>query len=109
MAMRPLDGTSLEGEFGRTSSSCLPHGIIGQGYDGDSLGISGKVDNYTAVNNLPVITTSAHTRGGGDRYACPSSHSPERFLLTEQCSTSHLEYYQCGQEPPCNHIEDRQH
>ena len=81
MAMRPLDGTGFEGEFGRTSSSCLPHGIIGQAYDGDSLGIGGKVDNYTPVNpNIPVITTSAQAEG-----AIEGSHSD--YKLTSAVST----------------------
>ena len=81
MAMRPLDGTGFEGEFGRTSSSCLPHGIIGQAYDGDSIGISGKVDNYTPVNNFHVITTSAQAEG-----AIEGSHSD--YKLKSAVSTN---------------------
>jgi hypothetical protein len=81
MAMRPLDGTGFEGKFGPTSSSCLPHGIIGQAYDGDSIGISGKVDNYTPVNNFHVITTSAQAEG-----AIEGSHSD--YKLKSAVSTN---------------------
>ena len=61
--MRPLDGTGFEGEFGRSSSTCFPHGIIGQGYDGDSLGISGKTDDYNITAPPYAMTTTAQAEG----------------------------------------------
>jgi len=38
-----------------------PHGLIGQSYDGDGVGVSGKLDNYTAA--LSEVTTNAMAEG----------------------------------------------
>ena len=38
-----------------------PHGLIGQSYDGDGVGINGKLDNYSSA--LPEVTTSAMAEG----------------------------------------------
>lgn len=65
MQLRKLDGTAFEAEFGRASPSCLPHGIIGQAFDGDGIGISGKLDDYDAATHasLAVLTTTAQAEG----------------------------------------------
>ena len=38
-----------------------PHGLIGQTYDGDGLGVIGKTDDYKTRDN--VVTTSAMGEG----------------------------------------------
>ena len=65
MQLRKLDGTAFEAEFGRASRSCFPHGIIGQAFDGDGIGVSGKLDDYNAAFHAPlkVLTTTAQAEG----------------------------------------------
>ena len=60
IAMRKLDGTIFAKEFGDSSASCFPHGIIGQSYDGDNMAVSGKTDDYT---NPVEVTTTAMAEG----------------------------------------------
>ena len=60
IAMRKLDGTIFAKEFGDSSASCFPHGIIGQSYDGDNMAVSGKTDDYT---NRVEVTTTAMAEG----------------------------------------------
>ena len=60
LAMRKLDGTRFAKEFGNSSASCFPHGIIGQSYDGDNMAVSGKTDDYT---NRVEVTTTAMAEG----------------------------------------------
>eukprot|EP00964_Phaeocystis_antarctica_P042230 scaffold24187_cov66-Phaeocystis_antarctica.AAC.2 len=54
--MRKLDGTTFAKEFGNSSASCFPHGLIGQSYDGDNMAVSGKTDDYT--DRVEVTTTA---------------------------------------------------
>ena len=61
--MRPLDGTSFEYKYGRTSKTCLPHGSIGQSWDGDNVGVNGATDDYTYNATHPVLTTKAMAEG----------------------------------------------
>ena len=58
--MRPLDGTVFTKEFGASSASCFPHGIIGQSWDGDNIAVSGKVDDY---KDRVEVTTTAMAEG----------------------------------------------
>ena len=60
LAMRKLDGTRFAKEFGNSSASCFPHGIIGQSYDGDNMAVSGKTVDYT---NRVEVTTTAMAEG----------------------------------------------
>jgi len=60
IAMRPLDGTIFTKEFGASSASCFPHGIIGQSWDGDNIAVSGKVDDY---KDRVEVTTTAMAEG----------------------------------------------
>jgi hypothetical protein len=63
-SIRYLDGTPFEKFHGRSSDSCYPHGVIGQSWDGDTIGINGRVDDYTYNQSYPVIVTSANAEGG---------------------------------------------
>ena len=64
IAMRKLDGTPFERDFGRASATCFPHGLIGQGFDGDALGVSGKTDDYNSVDPWhPVMWRTAQAEG----------------------------------------------
>jgi len=60
IAMRTLDGTIFTKEFGASSASCFPHGIIGQSWDGDNIAVSGKVDDY---KDRVEVTTTAMAEG----------------------------------------------
>jgi len=40
-----------------------PHGIIGQSFDGDDVGINGKQDPYTEATPGPLLVTSAMAEG----------------------------------------------
>ena len=60
LAMRKLDGTRFAKEFGNSSASCFPHGLIGQSYDGDNMAVSGKTDDYT---HRVEVTTTAMAEG----------------------------------------------
>ena len=64
MTMRPLDGTTgFEALHGKASSSCFPHGLIGQSFDGDNVAVNGAIDDYTFNPDFPVITTKAMAEG----------------------------------------------
>ena len=63
IAMRKLDGTVFARRHNASSATCYPHGIIGQSYDGDHLGIGGAKDDYTYRAESPVITTKAMAEG----------------------------------------------
>ena len=63
-AMRYLDGTGFDKLHGNQSKTCFPHGIIGQSWDGDKLGVDGKIDDYTYSRDNSVVTTSANAEGG---------------------------------------------
>jgi hypothetical protein len=66
-----------------------PHGLIGQTYDGDGVGVIGKTDNYKTRDN--TVTTSAMGEGAiegeASDYEVPSKFATEfkfsRFGLTE--------------------------
>ena len=60
VAMRKLDGTVFAKEFGESSASCFPHGLIGQSYDGDGKAVSGKTDDY---KDHQEVTTTAMAEG----------------------------------------------
>ena len=58
--MRKLDGTVFAKEFGESSASCFPHGLVGQSYDGDGKAVSGKTDDY---KDRQEVTTTAMAEG----------------------------------------------
>lgn len=60
---RYLDGTPFERYHGRRSPTCFPHGIVGQSWDGDTVGINGRVDDYTYNETNPVVLTTANAEG----------------------------------------------
>ena len=60
LGVRKLDGTEFAKEFGATSASCFPHGILGQSYDDDHVAVSGKQDNY---KDVVEVTTTAMAEG----------------------------------------------
>ena len=49
----------LEGHIGR----CYPHGLLGQSWDGDEVGIDGNTDDYTFREEEPIIVTKAQAEG----------------------------------------------
>ena len=77
IAMRMLTGTEFEANYGTTSKTCYPHGIIAQSYDGDDLAVDGAKDNYTYNPLHPVFTTRAQAEGAIDGGAKDYvTHSP---------------------------------
>ena len=72
-SMRCLNGTGFERFHGNASGTCYSHGIIGQSYDADDIGISGALDDYTYNVSEPVVTTRALAEGAivgiGSEYA----------------------------------------
>ena len=66
-----------------------PHGLIGQTYDGDGVGVIGKTDDYKTRNN--TVTTSAMGEGAiegeASDYEMASKYATDfkfsRFGLTE--------------------------
>lgn len=99
VAMRKLDDTPLAKEFGTASKTCFPHGLVGQSWDGDEIGVSGKQDEYKketlerlaysansahlavatqAVRTYETMTTKAMAEGAiegvGDEYTIHSAH-----------------------------------
>ena len=62
-SMRCLNGTGFERFHGNASGTCYSHGIIGQSYDADAVGISGALDDYTYNVSEPIVTT--HTMAEG--------------------------------------------
>lgn len=58
--MRKLDGTPFAKLHGSASTSCYPHGLIGQSYDGDSIAINGRRDDYSQGSE---IRTKAQLEG----------------------------------------------
>jgi len=88
IGMRKLDGTHLEKEFGASSKTCFPHGLIGQSWDGDAIGVSGQQDEYKkdslyTVNGrtYEAMTTKAMAEGAiegsGDEYAVKAPHDTD--------------------------------
>lgn len=72
-SMRCLNGTGFERFHGNASGTCYSHGIVGQSYDADDVGISGALDDYTYNVSEPVVTTRAMAEGAivgiGSEYA----------------------------------------
>ena len=65
LALRPLDGTTgLEAAYGRASTRCHPHGLLGQSWDGDDVAVSGATDDY--ATDAAVVTTRAMAEGAID-------------------------------------------
>ena len=62
-AIRYLDGTPFEKDHGRRSTTCFPHGVIGQSWDGDGVGVNGRMDDYKYYNEHPTVTTVANAEG----------------------------------------------
>lgn len=79
VAMRQLDGTPFAKQYGSVSTTCHPHGVIGQSYDGDDIAVSGKTDDYKYAKDHPVIVTKAMAEGAiegsGHQYALHDPHS----------------------------------
>jgi hypothetical protein len=63
ISMRQLNNTGFEKFHGNSSGNCFPHGIIGQSWDGDDLGIDGAKDNYTYNPDSPMVITKAQAEG----------------------------------------------
>lgn len=66
LRMRPNKIINMK-KWGVPSKTCFSHGIVGQSYDGDSVPVSGRRDNY----NVPETTvkTSAMAEGAIEGYA----------------------------------------
>ena len=72
-----------------TKLKVAPHGLIGQTYDGDGVGVIGKMDDYKTRDD--VVTTSAMgegaIEGGASDYEMASKYATDfkfsRFGLTE--------------------------
>lgn len=63
IAMRKLDDTGkFEHLHGKSSSTCFPHGIIGQSWDGDNMKVNGAVDDYNN-DTTSEMTTTAQAEG----------------------------------------------
>ena len=62
LAIRHLDDTPFEHAHGRRSRTCFPHGVIGQSWDDDDLGVDGLMDDYTYNASFPVVVTSANAQ-----------------------------------------------
>ena len=81
--IRYLDGTFFEQQHGRRSSTCYPHGVIGQSWDGDALGVNGRMDDYKYKNNNPVVVTTANAEGAiegeASHYALRSEFDVDSF------------------------------
>lgn len=79
--VRPLKNMALSSHHGNASATCYPHGIVGQSFDGDGIGISGRVDDYTYNVSYPVVTTRAMAEGAiegrGFEYALNTLFSTE--------------------------------
>jgi hypothetical protein len=58
-----------------------PHGIIGQGFDGDDVGVNGALDPYSGDKPGPLITTSAMAEGAiegvADEYRMASKYATD--------------------------------
>ena len=64
VSVRLLDGTTgFEHAHGRASVTCFPHGILGQSYDGSSVAVDGRLDDYKYNAEQPVVHTSAMAEG----------------------------------------------
>lgn len=83
ITMRKLDSTHFSSSYGTSSKSCFPHGIIGQSWDGDNVGISGKVDDYTFHKENPFVKTvsmaEGSIEGNADDYSVPLFHTEFKF------------------------------
>jgi len=90
ISMRMLDGqTGFEIHHGQASTTCLPHGVIGQSYDSDDLAVDGATDNYAHDNMAsPVVTTSAQAEGAIEGKAANYITS-SRFNTSFQYSRFH--------------------
>merc|ERR1712146_734394 len=86
VAMRKLDGTDLEREYGASSKTCFPHGLIGQSWDDNKIGVSGAQDEYkyetlATVGNrkYEAMTTKAMAEGAiegnAEDYAVADRHA----------------------------------
>ena len=72
-----------------------PHGIIGQSFDGDDVGVNGKLDPYSGAQPGPPLTTSAMAEGAieGDaaEYKMASKFATEFKCATPApCTTSQV-------------------
>jgi hypothetical protein len=63
ISMRKLDNTFFSRYHGKSSSTCYPHGILGQSWDGDNIAVDGKTDSYKYQASNPIITTTAQAEG----------------------------------------------
>lgn len=65
LSMRMLDGkTGFERFHDTASTTCFPHGVIGQSYDSDDIAVDGATDDYSHSNLAnPVIITRAQAEG----------------------------------------------
>ena len=96
IAIRKLDGTYFSRFHGNSSAACFPHGIIGQSWDGDDVGIHGKLDNYTFNAADPVVVTGSMAEGSiegvADEYELESAFDTgfrySRFArhTTDECA-----------------------
>jgi hypothetical protein len=95
--VRSLNDTTFAKFHKSASGTCFPHGIIGQSYDGDGVGISGRTDDYAYNKSHPVITTTAMAEGAIEgtavEYALPDRFSTnfkyDRFSrqMNDTCPT----------------------
>lgn len=76
--VRSLNDTTFAKFHKSASGTCFPHGIIGQSYDGDGVGISGRTDDYAYNKSHPVITTTAMAEGAIEGTAVEYA-LPDRF------------------------------
>jgi len=84
--LEPVSGYSVESDVN------APHGIIGQSYDGDNVGVSGKLDAYHTAG--AEMTTEAQAEGAiegtADDYQMPSPFATEfKFSRFSTSSAPH--------------------
>lgn len=79
LRMRP--NKRLNFKWGMPSSTCHSHGIIGQSYDGDTVSVSGRRDNYNVPES--TIRTSAMAEGAIEGHAW-------EYVLPQMFSTNFI-------------------
>ena len=75
-----------------------PHGIIGQSFDGDDVGVNGKQDPYTGATPGPLLVTSAMAEGAIEGEAAEYK-MPSKFATA----------FKCAAPAPTSQVEARAH
>lgn len=99
--IRPLSGTGFEKRHGAPSNVTWPHGLIGQTWDGDSVAVDGRQDDYDSDDTeiwTHAMAEGALDGGSFEAYALDPDTFQFRYSRFEGAPSTHRDVHSLSGE-----------